>query len=514
MSVVSTATTGTESTKKRVQIMDNPSPTYGLETPNPKLLFTPLVSDLPTTAELMQRCLHVNPFEAKFREANQRINNSSSLNAAVSSANSTLEAMEANGLVPMASGCLPTSATMTDLLLKLPPSTLQQSPGIFSNISILAATNDHEGITHENLKTADISKLLSAVSAAGDSAGQAPRTADVLNAVLDMHSDRLHTINYINKPDFSALMNPSSSAPNSASILSNAICAPSTSGGLLAPPSKTTPAHSPRDGAEARGQHNGHSLHHPQRSPAGSDVSSVSQSSVAAAAAHLASMNPNLLELAGIRGSNANFSDWDPRDVKPPVSKPSELGYFGEVGMNGGSLMQLDDFKPDRNRQCVGSSGSEREMTPTTSNGPTPTPGRGRGRGRSTTADMPPDERSSAQCRMTILERNKAAAVRYRKRKKEEHDDMIGRVQGLEQDKATLATQNQVLRRELERVTALLQEREQRCVCLKGMPLSDDNSSPLDILNPHRGMYMQDTQQLMINGLGLHNGMQMKRPKM
>lgn len=43
---------------------------------------------------------------------------------------------------------------------------------------------------------------------------------------------------------------------------------------------------------------------------------------------------------------------------------------------------------------------------------------------------MPPDER-----RMTILERNKAAAVRYRKRKKEEHDDMISRVHGLEQDK-------------------------------------------------------------------------------
>jgi len=74
----------------------------------------------------------------------------------------------------------------------------------------------------------------------------------------------------------------------------------------------------------------------------------------------------------------------------------------------------------------------------------------GRGR-RSVISEIPPDER-----RVTILERNKAAAVRYRKRKKEEHDDMMVRVQQLEQEKAALETQNSVLRSELERLTSLL----------------------------------------------------------
>lgn len=59
----------------------------------------------------------------------------------------------------------------------------------------------------------------------------------------------------------------------------------------------------------------------------------------------------------------------------------------------------------------------------------------GRGRGRSSLAsELPPDER-----RVTILERNKAAAVRYRKRKKEEHDEMITRVHVLQQENVALS---------------------------------------------------------------------------
>uniref|UniRef100_A0A1I7X3L9 BZIP domain-containing protein n=1 Tax=Heterorhabditis bacteriophora TaxID=37862 RepID=A0A1I7X3L9_HETBA len=475
---------------QHVHIVANESPGIvvdSLETPNPQKLLglggnTPQ-TEFPSTAELMQKCITLNPFEAKFREANQRISS-----------------LEANGLVPPTMS-LSNSNGVT--LLKL-PSTLSESPGIFSNISIL--TTDVDGGVSE-MKTADISKLLQQMKEQGSSSGegsntQAPRTADVLNAVLDMHSDRLHTINYLNKPDFSmfSALTPSGSAPNSAGILAAvAQCAPSTSGGLLAPPSRSgiSPAHSPRHRELTIDK---------QRSPGSSDVSVTGSQS-------------NLLSVL-----QPDPAGWDPRDVKPTVTKHSRLpGYFEheEIVMpssnglptvavpgsgSGHNMLSLDEIRASKS--------SDREITPTGM-------GRGRGRGRAAlSADMPADER-----RLTILERNKAAAVRYRKRKKEEHDDMITRVHSLEQDKVqlnvstVLITQNQVLRRELERVTALLREREARCVCLKGMPLSTDirPDSPVDVdilsSPPHPGMYIPQTQQL-INGLGLPNGMGLKRPKM
>ncbi|KAK6027825.1 hypothetical protein OSTOST_06141 [Ostertagia ostertagi] len=470
-------TASTLNKEKRVQIVTSDvSPGVDLlETPNPQRLLglggtTPLGGgyqdyNFPLTAELMQKCMSVNPFEAKFREANRKL---------------TTGALEANGLVPATMSLSSTNDLSAFSLLKL-PSSLSESPGIFSNISILQT--DADGVVNENLKTADISKLLlqmrdsSSSNNDGSSTQQAPRTADVLNAVLDMHSDRLHTINYINKPDFSMFssLTPSGSAPNSAGILASAAaahCVPSTSGGLLsAPPRSVTisPVQSPRSMKDQPVL---------EKRPSGeSDVVTP----VASQAHLLSALHSAASAVAAAAGVDP--ASWDPRDVKPPVSKHNASQYFEQeqelmpssncgtlpptVASTGApQLLSLDD-------RSSGKSSAEREVPP-----PPSGTGRGRGRGRaSSAADMLPDER-------------KCVTFHF----------------------------NQVLRRELERVTALLREREARCVCLKGMPLSTDlrAESPVDVdllSTQHTSMYIPQAQQL-INGLSLPNGMGLKRTKM
>ncbi|PAV91921.1 hypothetical protein WR25_06222 [Diploscapter pachys] len=450
------------------------SATSALETPNAsKLLGLTGTLELPSTAELMQKCLQINPFEQKFREANRRINFGPD-----------------DGLEPPKINLLGTMVSMPSIT-----TSLQQSPSIFSNIGFLQPNS--EGT--DNITTADFSKLVSSMSEqAKSSESAAPRTADVLNAVLDMHHDRLHTINYLqNKPDLSMLFrSPNNSAPNSAGVLGLPLVVPmSTSAGLLAPPLLVSPAHSPR-----KQQENNNGLIDKQHSP-GSDVSSISSQSL---------QPPLLTALRNLHQQQQEAAiNWDSMDIKPAISKANPADGLGPISLATSSSTvtlanALTSLDSNRSRQ---NTSSEREITPTPNGGgANATPSRGRGRGRaSLTADLPPDER-----RMTILERNKAAAVRYRKRKKEEHDDMITRVHTLEQDKVQLTTQNQVLRRELDRVTALLREREARCHCLNGLPLSTDlrsispNNHEMDLLQSPAYL-----PQSILNGIA-----GMKRPKM
>ncbi|CAG9534986.1 unnamed protein product [Cercopithifilaria johnstoni] len=507
-----------------------------LETPN----FTSLIGtnsatlppDFPTTAELMQKCLTVNPFELKFREANRRISQCSE------------ELLEQSGLVPVTLS-LPTTGGIT--LLKL-PSSLAHSPGIFSNINVLSA--DFEG---DGLKSADLSRLVQQMkdngglstqnSRTGEDTGQAPRTADVLNAVLDMHSDRLGTLSFLGTTGTATppLKGPLGSIlPTSSSVAlcsDSSVVAPSTSctvnvGGPECTSTLLSCSPCSSESASASLTPLISAINSPVVNASGNISRPGSSASAqmpkkrlsiraAAAVAAPTSVAPVVSPFLGAVGSllpatnveersdvsqisNAQLSPtdhWDPRDVKPIIVRknpPSSLQTNPQYFDHEEVIYQQDEQR--KHAETLASVPRSREGGVSRSAATSTSSHRGgRGRGRSSlTADLPPDER-----RVTILERNKAAAVRYRKRKKEEHDEMITRVHLLEQEKVALSTQNQVLRRELERVTALLKTREACCVChLSGVGECLRNESPLevDVLSPqtqsHHDLSNYISQQL------------------
>lgn len=482
-----------------------------LETPNLASMIASnsasLSSEFPSTAELMQKCLSVNPFELKFREANRRISQSSQI-------------YEQNGLGPSIS--LPTTGGIT--LLKL-PSSLAHSPGIFSNINVLSADLDGE-----NLKSADFSRLVQQMkdnggfsaqnSRAGEETGQAPRTADVLNAVLDMHSDRLNSINYLGVNTLNSVSSIAASLPSASSIaasLASSVpipctstvtaiegtsvlqCTPCSSNSVpptLTPLMPSNPALNtntinstaivpptvisgpqvaapPMEPPQQQQQPVKKRLSVRSSLPAAAPPVQVVGTMGQIVPSRAAEDTPEMTSLRNAAAIQLPAEQWDPRDIKPVIvrnKEPAVLNsnqqYFDHEEVvypqDGTGVPQVVD---DRDQKS-----NESDISPQSRGG--------RGRGRSSlTADLPPDER-----RVTILERNKAAAVRYRKRKKEEHDEMITRVHLLEQEKVALSTQNQVLRRELERVTALLKAREARCVCrLGGVSEGMRAESPVDV---------------------------------
>lgn len=510
-----------------------------LETPNLSSMIAAnsasLTAEFPSTAELMQKCISVNPFEAKFREANRRISQGNQ------------ELLEQNGLVP-ATLSLPTTGGIT--LLKL-PSSLAHSPSLFSNINVLSADLDGENLDFARLvqQMKDNGGLSTQSSRVGDDTGQAPKTADVLNAVLDMHSDRLGTLNYLGggNSTSSPLGNSGGGIPSAASIAASlasaaaSVSIPSTSnspgggdGGspsvLLAPScssSSVTSTLTPlltTNTVSNNATPVSSSLIPPTviSAPQSIPVSSAQQHSmkkrltvrssappVGTAPTQVGTAVGQMLgggvveDASGLNAVRAEVlmppADWDPRDVKPiivrkndrPTVQASGQQYFDHeevVYPQQEGMQKVVNELPSQ-----GPRSNESGLSPPTSRG-----GRGRGRA-SLTADLPPDER-----RVTILERNKAAAVRYRKRKKEEHDEMITRVHLLEQEKVALSTQNQVLRRELERVTALLKAHEARCVCRLGNvneSMRAESPVDVDVLSPSNQQPPQQTAAYMTQPL-------------
>lgn len=60
---------------------------------------------------------------------------------------------------------------------------------------------------------------------------------------------------------------------------------------------------------------------------------------------------------------------------------------------------------------------------------------------------------------------------------------MIGKVHVMEQDKVFLQTQNQVYKREIDRLTELLKARDSRCICraAEGLPIFSSNGETSDM---------------------------------
>jgi hypothetical protein len=102
--------------------------------------------EVPSTAEIIQKCLSVNPFDLKFREANLQ-----NQGGQPGSEHSHHQILGSSGNLPTTSGL--------GSVLNLPPSiSSTHSPGIFSNINVLTA--DIEG---EIRKTIDLSRKVQQV---------------------------------------------------------------------------------------------------------------------------------------------------------------------------------------------------------------------------------------------------------------------------------------------------------------------------------------------------------------
>uniref|UniRef100_A0AC34Q8N8 BZIP domain-containing protein n=1 Tax=Panagrolaimus sp. JU765 TaxID=591449 RepID=A0AC34Q8N8_9BILA len=424
---------------------------------------TPNETHVPSTAEIIQKCLAVNPFELKFREANRRLSQSH-------------DGLDQNGLVT--NTLLPTSAGLSMLKLS---SSLNQSPTIFSNISLLSADLDFTRKLRE-------SGLMNAGKAEGN---RTPCTADVLNAVLDMNMNNqqmaaaVAAVNHQQQQSSNSLSQPTHNLNNiAATVAINGITnADALNFGFSSPSKLNTPSTMAMS------------------VPASTTVDMITPSSSLTTLQPSALNATNLNHLNDAEKPNTSVlnieTNWE-SDVKPDISGAPPLKRMAtEQNINSqSSTFYHSDDSPFSNSSSVSNSRRSEEPVKTTrkyhsrcTDG-TSTQKGGRGR-RSITSDMPPDER-----RQTILERNKAAAVRYRKRKKEEHDEMIGRVNILEQEKNALSTQNSVLRRENERLTELLKLRESRCVChaaqLGGNSQSILPSLPPELLGDHNfGLHRQ-----------------------
>jgi hypothetical protein len=374
---------------------------------------TPNEAHVPSTAEIIQKCLTVNPFELKFREANRRLSQSQ-------------DGLDQNNLVAP-SLTLPTSAGIS--MLKLSNS-LSQSPTLFSNINLLSADLDFTRKLRE-------SGFMNTTKGEGN---RTPCTADVLNAVLDMN---------MNHPHMAAAAVAAVSGNAMSTLPFSTAQSIVTSGSTSMPPASTTmsePSFTFSSGPSSIKMNSTppapslipipSSLSMPMSASQMSDITNQSSSltslhppiniTTSFSTGHLSEMDKSDVML--------NIDAWGEQDIKPDISSGPPIKRMATDPLVSQNYC-ASEGSPFSNTSNISRRSEEpikttRKYHSRCTDGSTPRSGRGR---RSITTEMPADER-----RQTILERNKAAAVRYRKRKKEEHDEMITRVNLLEQDKGAI----------------------------------------------------------------------------
>uniref|UniRef100_A0A0N5BWK8 BZIP domain-containing protein n=1 Tax=Strongyloides papillosus TaxID=174720 RepID=A0A0N5BWK8_STREA len=479
------------------KLFEGMSPSMGFGGNN---LSSAILNISPKSASEIYDIMRINPFDITFKEENQKVNRSP-------------EELNKQGLLPNPNANITYSPSITFLKTsKNTTSTL--SPGVNNVLQFLKGTcsensflkNDSPDIFQlaVKIKESQDRQFLIESTAGNDSSNLIPKTADVIESFLEYELKRnnqasmLHKLSNNNSGIISATqnINNSKNLTNFSLNTFNNNPGPSTSNDTSLTFSLSNKSN------ENTTFTNSNTFTQSYNSTFGIIESSTVQNDT----------NEQLLNLSTTKASqqdgfvkNTNTQSYISLPVKKenidnnshsncqynqqggiqPIQKPpiqttclvSETPTFNN-NMSTSSNTSIDYYPPS-----VNSEKSDKSTTSTSSNSiinsskkqaisgnvnqtnnsqnSTLTSNAPRGRGRrSTTSDLPPDER-----RNTILERNKAAAVRYRKRKKEEHDEMLSKVTNIEKEKNKLITQNALLVQENEKLKALLNAKNAQCVC-------------------------------------------------
>ncbi|CEF67129.1 Basic-leucine zipper domain-containing protein [Strongyloides ratti] len=479
-------------TKETPKIFDGMSPNIGFGANN---LSSAILNISPKSASEIYDIMRINPFDITFKEENQKVNRSP-------------EELNKQGLIPNPGTNITYSPSIT-FLKTSKNNTTTLSPGVNNVLQFLKGTcsennflkNDSPDILQlaAKIKESQDRQFLIESTTGNDSATLIPKTADVIESFLEYEFKRnnqaamLHKLSNNNSGIINATQNissaknltnftlntfnnnpgPSNSTDNSLTFsLSNKSSENITLNNSNSFSQSYNPTFGIIDSSTGQNDTNEQLLN--------LSTSKVSQPDNFIKNTNSQSYISLPVKKENIDGSVHNTCQWNQQGGIQSIQKPSiqtlcpasEASSFNN-SMGSSTNSNIDYYPSSVNSEksekstastssnSINSSSKKQSISGTTNNSQNPPSNAPRGRGRrSTTSDLPPDER-----RNTILERNKAAAVRYRKRKKEEHDEMLSKVTNIEKEKNKLMTQNALLVQENEKLKALLNAKNAQCVC-------------------------------------------------